>query len=134
MLVAMLSAGTVCAQDLTGDWQGTVTPVTRGFRLVVHIDKANGDAWKATFANIDQGTDRGLTTPANSVTVNGSDFKFTLADGRSYEGKISPDGNSIAGTLILDKRCRLNSDAQRRPQRGRIHHPTQCSLSTSIAT
>lgn len=85
-----------------GDWQGTVTPATRSFRLVVHIEKAS-DAWKATFANIDQGTDRGLVATATSVNVNGADFRFTLADGRSYEGKISADGNSIGGTLHIGR-------------------------------
>jgi pimeloyl-ACP methyl ester carboxylesterase len=103
VLVAMLLAGAVRAQDLTGDWQGTVTPAARSFRLVVHIERANGNAWKATFANIDQGSDRGLTEPASGVTVKGSDFRFTLANGRSYQGTISPDGNSIAGTLNIGR-------------------------------
>src|SRR5262245_34498528 len=102
LLVAMLSVGTLCAQDLTGDWQGTVTPGTRSFRLIVHIEKADNGAWKATFVNIDQGSDRGLTEPAN-VTVTGSDFRFTLANGRSYEGTISRDRSTIAGTLNIGR-------------------------------
>src|SRR5262245_60297891 len=102
LLVAMLSVGTLCAQDLTGDWQGTATPVTRSLRLIVHIEKADNGPWKATFANIDQGSDRGLTEPAN-VTVKGSDFRFTLENGRSYEGRISRDGNTIAGTLNIGR-------------------------------
>ena len=97
VLVALLFGGSVCAQDLTGDWQGTVTPATRSFRLILHVEKANA-GWVAIFASIDQGTDRGLTIPADSVTVQGSDFKFTLPDGRGYDGKISAGGNSIAGT------------------------------------
>jgi pimeloyl-ACP methyl ester carboxylesterase len=102
VLVAVLSAVTVSAQDLTGDWQGTVTPATRSIRLLVHIEKAN-DGWRANFANIDQGTDRGLVTPATSVNVNGDDFRFTLADGRSYDGKISADGHAIVGTLHVGR-------------------------------
>lgn len=97
VLTAVL-CGNLSAQDLAGDWQGTVTPTTRSFRLVLHVGKING-AWTATFANIDQGTDRGLTEPAISVTVNGSGFGFILAGGRSYEGTVSADGNSIVGTL-----------------------------------
>ena len=103
LVAMMLLAGAVYAQDLTGDWQGTVTPATRSFRLVVHIERTNGDAWKATFANIDQGSDRGLTESAATVTVQGSDFKFTLANGRGYQGAISPDGNSIVGTLNIGR-------------------------------
>lgn len=98
VLVGVLSVVTVSAQDLAGDWPGTVPTATRSIRLLVHIEKAN-DGWKATFANIDQGTDRGLVTPSTSVNVNGDDFRFTLVDGRSYDGKISADGNSIVGTL-----------------------------------
>jgi pimeloyl-ACP methyl ester carboxylesterase len=79
-----------------------VTPATRSFRLVVHIEKAN-TAWTATFTNIDQGTDRGLSESANSVVVDGSDFRFTLPGGRSYEGKVSADGNSIVGTLHIGR-------------------------------
>jgi len=101
-VLASFCAGSACAQDLTGDWQGTVTPVTRSFRLILHVEKINGE-WKANFANIDQGTDRGLTEPANSVTVNGSDFRFTLDGGRSYNGKVAADGNSIAGTLNIGR-------------------------------
>ena len=97
VLMALLFGGSVGAQDLTGDWQGTVTPATQSFRLILHVEKANA-GWMATFASIDQGTDRGLTIPADSATVQGSGFKFTLPDGRSYDGKISADGNSIAGT------------------------------------
>src|SRR5215831_15646626 len=102
LLVALVSSRALCAQDLTGDWQGTVTPGTRGVRLIVHIEKADNGAWKATLANIDQGSDRGVTEPAN-VTVKGSDFRFTLANGRSYEGRISRDGNIIAGTFNVGR-------------------------------
>ena len=70
------------------------------------IEKA-GEQWKATFANIDESTDRGLVTPANSLSVNGADFKFTLVDGRSYEGRISPDRSFIVGTLHIGRELPL---------------------------
>src|SRR5262245_27136719 len=102
LLVALFWSRALCAQDLTGNWQGTVTPGTRSFRLIVHIEKADNGAWKATFANIDLEPDYGLTEPAN-VTVKGSDFRSTLGNGRSYEGRISRDGHTIAGTLNIGR-------------------------------
>ena len=107
VLVGMLCAGTVCAQDLTGDWQGTVTPATRTFRVVVHVEKAGPGAWTATFANIDLGTDRGLTDAATAVTVKGSELRLTFTNGRSYDGKISADGNAIIGTLHIGRELPL---------------------------
>jgi hypothetical protein len=46
------------AQDLTGNWQGTLGTAPQQLRLVLRIEK-DGTAWKATFASIDQSPDRG---------------------------------------------------------------------------
>jgi non-heme chloroperoxidase len=87
------------AQDLAGDWQGALKAGTQELRVIVHIEKGDSGAWKATLASIDQSPDRGATMPADSVTLQGSDVKFTVAALRgSYEGKIAADGNSMAGT------------------------------------
>lgn len=87
------------AQDLAGDWQGALKAGTQELRLIVHIEKGDGGTWKAALASIDQSQDRGATMPADSVTLQGSDVKFTVAALRgSYEGKIAADGNSMAGT------------------------------------
>ena len=106
-LLAILGGGIASAQDLTGDWQGTLTLGARNFRLVVHIDKGAGGAWTATFDNIDRSVDRALTTPVDSITVQGSVFKFTQAPSRgggSYDGKISSDGKSIVGIWNQNQR------------------------------
>ena len=100
-LLAILSARVAHAQDLTGDWQGTLALGGRNIRLVVHIDKAPGGAWTATFDAIDRSQDRGITSSVESITVQGSDFTFTQAPqrgGGSFDGKISADGNAIVGT------------------------------------
>jgi non-heme chloroperoxidase len=87
------------AQDLKGDWQGTLTVGPRQLRLILHVDKAADATWRATLASIDQSPDWGAATPVDSVTVSGTSFKFAVAALRgTYDGTIAADGNSIAGT------------------------------------
>ena len=94
-----ISSSALHAQDLAGDWQGALKAGTQELRLIVHIEKGDGGTWKAALASIDQSLDRGATMRADSVTVQGSDVKFTVAAIRgSYEGKIAADGNSMTGT------------------------------------
>jgi pimeloyl-ACP methyl ester carboxylesterase len=71
----------------------------RQLRVVLHIEKADGSAWKATLASIDQTPDWGAGMPIDSITVEGTSFKLAIAALRgSYDGTIAADGNSIAGT------------------------------------
>ena len=95
----VLCSGAVSAQDLTGDWQGALSIGTRQLRLIVHIEKGDGGAWKATLASIDQRPDRGATMAADSVTLAGTSFKLAIAGLRAtYDGTVVEDGNSILGT------------------------------------
>jgi pimeloyl-ACP methyl ester carboxylesterase len=95
-LLLILSSRVSSAQDLTGDWQGALGSL----RLIVHIEKSDGAAWKATFASIDQNPDRGAALPIDSVTVQGTSFKFVSEGMRAtFDGTIAADGNSIAGTF-----------------------------------
>ncbi|HEX7795023.1 MAG TPA: alpha/beta hydrolase [Vicinamibacterales bacterium] len=96
--VLLMLSQLVSAQDLKGDWQGTLSVGPRQLRLVLRVDKA-GDTWKATLASIDQSPDWGAGTPVDSVTVSGTSVKFAVAALRgSYDGTIAADGNSIQGT------------------------------------
>src|SRR3954471_20742662 len=89
----------VFAQDLAGDWQGALDMGTQQLRLIVHIEKAGSGAWTATLASIDQSPDRGARVAADSVNVEGTSFKMAIAAIRgSFDGTITADGNSIAGT------------------------------------
>jgi non-heme chloroperoxidase len=85
--------------DIAGDWQGTLGD--RKLRLVVRLSAGDGDAWRATLYSIDQSTQ---PIPIDAVVLEGRSFKFVVNAVRgTYEGQISPDGNSIAGTLIQGK-------------------------------
>jgi pimeloyl-ACP methyl ester carboxylesterase len=93
----VLCCGGVSAQDLSGDWQGSLGPAP--LRLILHVDKGDGEAWKATLASIDQSPDRGAAMPVDAVTLQGSTFEFSIAAIRgTYRGTVAADGNSIDGT------------------------------------
>jgi pimeloyl-ACP methyl ester carboxylesterase len=92
-----LCSGGASAQDLSGDWQGALGPAP--LRLILHVEKGDGETWKASLASIDQSPDWGAATPVDAVTVQGSKLEFSIAALRgTYSGTIAPDGNSIEGT------------------------------------
>ena len=43
------------AQDIVGDWQGTIQTKT-GLRVILHVEKVPEGEWKATLFSIDQST------------------------------------------------------------------------------
>src|SRR5579871_900054 len=120
LLAALLSAiapATLRAQDISGDWQGTLH-AGKDLRVIVHIDKnspeknaaeksaadqagktaATNNAWKAVLYSIDQGPD-GI--PVSSVTFQDSTLKLGLElIHATYEGKLSADGQSIKGVWV----------------------------------
>lgn len=90
--------------DIVGTWQGTLhIPKTEqhpgiDLRIVVKITKTDAGALKAVWYSIDQS---GLGVPAASVSFQDGVLKYTSAMiERSYEGKMSGDGKSIAGTWM----------------------------------
>jgi non-heme chloroperoxidase len=95
--LAALVGATLHAQDIAGDWQGTLKTPAAQLRVVVHIDKSADGGWKATLFSIDQGTE-GIAV--NSVTLQGSHLKLAIEQIRgSYDGEVSADGASIQGTF-----------------------------------
>jgi len=80
--------------DIAGDWQGTLQ-AEKSLRIVVKITKSD-KGWDAMMYSIDQGA---YPIKASSVTLNGSTLKFSVEMiGGTYEGTLSADSNSIAGT------------------------------------
>jgi uncharacterized protein (TIGR03435 family) len=65
-------------------------------RIVTKISKAAAGGYSAILYSIDQG---GQPLPFDKVAVDGSSITMTLKlIGGKYEGKLSGDGNTIAGT------------------------------------
>jgi non-heme chloroperoxidase len=95
--VAALLGAALHAQDIAGDWRGTLKTPAAQLRVVVHIDKSADGGWKATLFSIDQGTE-GMAV--NSVALQGSHLKLAIEQIRgSYDGELSADGASIQGTF-----------------------------------
>jgi hypothetical protein len=92
--LASLLGTNVCAQDVAGDWMGTMKAGPLELRIALHITKAAGGL-QATMDSLDQGA---LGIPATGVALEGSTFKYSVdAVQGSYEGKVAADGNSITG-------------------------------------
>jgi len=89
-------AGTLCAQDIAGDWQGMLKVGAQNLRVVLQIKKSDNGGWKATSYSLDQSAD-GI--PATSITLQGSSLKV-VSDALQgvYEGKFNADWTSISGT------------------------------------
>ncbi len=99
MALAALTPVMVWAQDISGDWQGTLSAGPQGLRTILEIAKGVDGAWKATLFSIDQSPDRGAGMAVTSISLQGSEIKFAIEPIRgSFEGKLSADGTSISGT------------------------------------
>ena len=96
MAVAALVASSIRAQDIAGDWQGTLKTGAAERRIVLSIAKQADGGWTAAMLVVDSGRD---AIPASSVTLQGSNLTLTIdALGDRYEGKVSADGATIEGT------------------------------------
>jgi len=84
------------AQKMAGTWQGTLkAPNGQLLRIVVKVSFED-DKLKAVLYSIDQRTP---PIPASTFTLDGSTAKMTIAAmNATYEGKVSADGNAMAGT------------------------------------
>ena len=71
---AALPGGSLLAQDVTGDWQGTLQ-AGRALRTVFKITKTDTSGLKAIMYVIDQG---GQALPVTSVTQEGSAVKMAI--------------------------------------------------------
>jgi uncharacterized protein (TIGR03435 family) len=99
-LVAV-SGGLLRAQDMAGNWQGTLETPNAKLRIVLKVTKAENGGWSALNYSIDQGSGAINTS---GVTLQGGVFRFQVpAVSGSYEGKLSADGSSIVGTWTQGK-------------------------------
>jgi len=93
-LLVMLTAVTARAQDLSGQWQGTLQG-PRELRFVIKL-AADNSGMRAMLYSIDQ-TSQGL---AGAVTAQGRAIKIAVpALNGNYDGTLSADGNTITGTF-----------------------------------
>ncbi|HEX8817355.1 MAG TPA: hypothetical protein VF753_17810 [Terriglobales bacterium] len=88
-ILVLLFAG-VCAmqaQDVSGDWQGTLNTGLGELRLVLHITKAADGTLKATMDSVDQGAN-GI--PIKSIALQNSKLNLDVqAVHGTYEGTVN---------------------------------------------
>jgi uncharacterized protein (TIGR03435 family) len=94
VVLAVLAGGALRAQDLTGNWQGTLKGA-KDLRMILVVSKEDGRL-QAKLYSIDE-------TPqpfrVSSISQDGSMVKFAIdINGTAYEGKMNADSNAIAGT------------------------------------
>jgi uncharacterized protein (TIGR03435 family) len=92
--LALLAGTTLWAQDLTGNWQGTLK-AGKDQRMILVVTKDDGRL-QAKLYSIDE-------TPqpfrVSSISQDGPTVKFAIdLNGTTYEGKMNADSNAIAGT------------------------------------
>jgi non-heme chloroperoxidase len=98
MSVVATAASLGYAQDISGDWQGTLKAGPRELRTILQVTKGDSGEWKAVLLSIDQSPDRGAGMATSSFSLDGSHIKFAISQIRgSYDGTLSAD--EITGTF-----------------------------------
>jgi len=90
---AVASAPTAGQASLVGDWKGVLMDQ---LHLVLHVTAGKDGALAATLDSLDQNANGILV---NTVTLKDGKLSLTVDTVRgTYEGTVSPDGNTIDGT------------------------------------
>ncbi len=96
ILIPLLALTALHAQNIIGDWQGTLKVNSAELRVVLHVTKDDSGHLKATLDSVDQDAD---DIPVTSITLAGLDLNFSVLDVHgSYQGKFNADGTAIEGT------------------------------------
>jgi len=95
--MAVSAGGALHAQDVIGDWLGTLKAGPAEIRVALHISKAADGGLQGTMDVIDQGVS-GI--PVGPITLTDSKLNFTVERlNANYAGNVSTDRTVIAGTL-----------------------------------
>ena len=97
VVLCLVAAVAAQAPNLVGQWQGTLAFQGKELRLVFMLAASGqGNTLSATLYSIDQAPN---PIPA-TITVQGGAVRIAVAvAGITFDGKLSPDSNSIVGTF-----------------------------------
>jgi len=103
VLTSVLLFGTfLCAQQISGNWQGTLKNGSQEFRFLLQIVKEENGDYRAALCNLDWGQGDGATV--NSIAVQDRDLAFAVDSLKAtFEGRLSADGTGIIGAWSQDK-------------------------------
>jgi hypothetical protein len=94
--LAILTACSAYAQNIVGDWQGTLKAGPSELRLLLHVSKKADGSFQGTMDSIDQAS-YGLTLSTILLKEGKLNFTVDIVHG-TYDGKVNADGNQITGT------------------------------------
>lgn len=113
--LAVLLGDALHAQDISGDWQGTIGLGPQSIRFVLRIVRGDG-GWSASLTNLGN-PNYDVPVSADVAALNGGDLKLgfhTIPGTRGdYEGTLSADGVSINGSWSSGGPARLPLDFHR---------------------
>jgi uncharacterized protein (TIGR03435 family) len=101
VIATLIAVGLACrplrAQDIAGTWQGSMQ-AAKEQRIVVKISKDAAAGWQAVVYSLD--ANRAYEGRATTqMSLQGADLRFAIASiDSSYQGKLSGDAATIAGT------------------------------------
>jgi hypothetical protein len=96
-LLTLAAFPSLQAQNLAGDWQGTVAFSPQPLRIVIRISQGDDGALQATAYSLDQG---GQPAPVTAIARDGSLLRMAIpALSASYEGRLNSKGNVIDGAF-----------------------------------
>jgi pimeloyl-ACP methyl ester carboxylesterase len=96
VMFLMTVVSVAAAQDLSGDWQGTLHAGVADLHLVLHITRDNSGSLKATLDSVDQAA---YGIPVSSISFKNSILTLGVDTVHgTYEGKLASDGDTISGT------------------------------------
>src|SRR5215469_3388141 len=105
-LCACAAALCASAQDISGDWQGTLKAGPVELRLIVHISKGDKGSWQGTMDSIDQAAN-GLGLA--SIKLRDSKLTFGVPSVHGmYDGKVNAAATAIDGVWSQGEPFPLN--------------------------
>jgi len=77
LLAALVAAANLGAQaqDIHGDWQGSLKVGQAELHLLLHVSKTSDGTWKATLDSLDQGA---MGIPISTISLQDSTLTFTF--------------------------------------------------------
>lgn len=85
------------APDIAGSWEGTLEAPGGKLRLRLHVARGEGGALSAKMDSVDQGA---MGIPVDLISVSDGAVKWAITRlGATYEGRFSPAGDKITGTM-----------------------------------